>query len=292
MRITNKLGLPEALVEAVRYDEDNYSGPSLKMDMGVGKLIGPPQIRMLLKQHGKNLSEDASARIWMLFGKAIHKILEDAEPSALTESAYVMDCLGWKIGCVVDRLVLRPDNVLQDYKVCSVWKLILGDFADWEQQLNLNAHIVQANGIAVDKLEIIAILRDWSQTKADREGKDYPQTVVVKVGVDMWSKDIADAFMHVRTQLHKHAASGDVPFCTDSERWLRGEKWACMKKGRKSAVRVLPSEADARDYLYSQNLHEDANYSVVHRPGTYTRCESYCPVRTVCPQWASGGLSE
>ena len=42
------------------------------------------------------------------------------------------------------------------------------------------------------------------------------------------------------------ARDGDLPECTDEERWLRGEMYAVRKEGRITAVRVFDQEEEAR----------------------------------------------
>ena len=59
--ITNKHGLPEALVRAVR--NDPYTGGG---DISVTKLIDSPQRRQLWRQHEADIEEDVSERIWSL----------------------------------------------------------------------------------------------------------------------------------------------------------------------------------------------------------------------------------
>ena len=81
MKITNNTGLPGAIVEAIKNDEFTPG----RSDITVTQLIGPPRIRVLKKQHGSEIIEDASNMIFALMGKAVHGILEKAEPSAVVE---------------------------------------------------------------------------------------------------------------------------------------------------------------------------------------------------------------
>ena len=57
------------------------------------------------------------------------------------------------------------------------------------------------------------------------------------------------------------------------------------KTGRKSALRVLESEEDARNWLH-ENSHKGGD-EIVHRPGENTRCDTYCDVKGFCQQYKS-----
>ncbi len=49
-------------------------------------LIRPPRITILSRRHWDEIEEDISDWVWALLGKAVHAILEAAEPdNALTE---------------------------------------------------------------------------------------------------------------------------------------------------------------------------------------------------------------
>jgi hypothetical protein len=66
--------------------------------------------------------------------------------------------------------------------------------------------------------------------------------------------------------------------CSDEDIWAKPSKWAVMQRGRKTAVKLYDTEADASASLAS-------NQYVEYRPGIATRCESYCPVAQFCDQW-------
>ena len=58
MKITNELGLPEPLVDAVR--NDGYTKGNA--DFSVTGLIGPPYQRKLMGEFGEKITEDVSER--------------------------------------------------------------------------------------------------------------------------------------------------------------------------------------------------------------------------------------
>ena len=55
-----------------------------------------------------------------------------------------------------------------------------------------------------------------------------------------------------------------------------------MKKGRKTAVRVLPSLEEAEKYIEGSDV---ANLSIEHSKGEYVKCKGYCSVAEFCSQY-------
>lgn len=102
-RITNKLGLPEAIVEAVKNDPYDPG----HADISATGLISPPRKRALERTHRNDMEEDASDRIWALIGQSVHTILERAEPSAIVEKRLYGRFGGWLVSGQFDRLTLR-----------------------------------------------------------------------------------------------------------------------------------------------------------------------------------------
>jgi hypothetical protein len=269
MNITNVHGLPEALVKAVK--NDSYKGGG---DISVTKLIDSPQIRLLSKKHHEVMVEDVSDRIWALMGQAVHHVLErSAEEHAVIEERFYMDVDGWKLSGAVDRLI-PSQKVIQDWKFVSTYKAD-GD-ESWTKQLNILRMLAKANNIEVDKLEIIAIFRDWQRAVAKRD-QDYPQTIVKIISVPVWSDDEAMAYIRERIALHQKADAGEPVECTDQERWMAQTTYALMKEGGKRATKVA---------LTKEELGEPAKgYEIVERKGGYRRCEEFCAVSQFCPQY-------
>ena len=269
MNITNVHGLPEALVKAVK--NDSYKGGG---DISVTKLIDSPQIRLLSKKHHEVMVEDVSDRIWALMGQAVHHVLErSAEEHAVIEERFYMDVDGWKLSGAVDRLV-PSQKVIQDWKFVSTYKAD-GD-ESWTKQLNILRMLAKANNIEIDKLEIIAIFRDWQRAVAKRD-QDYPQTIVKVISVPVWSDDEAMAYIRERIALHQKADAGESVECTDQERWMAQTTYALMKEGGKRATKVV---------LTKEELGEPAKgYEIVERKGGYRRCEEFCAVSQFCPQY-------
>lgn len=282
MRITNRANLPDAIVRAVANDPYPSEGIG---DISVTRLIGPPQIRVLEKLHQEEIEEDAADRIWALFGQVVHGILERAETIALTEQRLFAEAEGWTISGQFDRLVLLPDGVLQDYKTTSVWSVIDNVAKpEWIAQLNVLRWLAAQHDYGITKLQVVALLRDWSKGKA-RRGGNYPPVQVITLDVPVWSDVDCDAYVRDRVRIHKFAGAQAIaclplPECTAEERWAKPDVWAVKTPGRKSSVKLYDSPGDA--WAHSREIR---NGYVEHRPGESVRCADYCSVAPFCRQW-------
>lgn len=270
MNLTNVYELPEALVRAIK--NDPYTGGG---DISVTKLIDSPQVRVLRKQYGHAVVEDVSDRIWSLLGQAVHTILERAgdEEHVKVEERLYAEVLGWKVSGQYDRMDLHG-TTLDDYKVTSTYT-VEGKI-EWERQLNCLRWLAVQNGYKVEKLRIIAILKDWKKSKAKID-PNYPQVPVAVVNVPVW--DLAETALYIeeRVALHQAAEEGDVPECTDEERWFSGTKFALMKKGGKRAIKLFERKDEIGDIPDGTFIEE--------RPGIYRRCADYCEVSGFCEQY-------
>lgn len=326
MRITNRYGLPEVIVEAVRMDPYDPGRRGEKY-ISVTQLTNPPQLTKLLWKHQQELSEDVSERIWSLLGQSVHSVIERAAASpefqdkVLAEQRFYTEIDGWTIGGQVD-IFDRQRYWIYDFKVTSAWSVRGEMKASWRRQLNLLAYLLRKNGYLVEGAEIVAILKDWSRTKAKYD-KDYPDHPVARIQAELVDDELIEGF--IRRQLAE--LSGEEPRdCSDEERWRRGGnwavmrgdsvRWAVMREGRKTAVKIYEDEQEALRHvqtdpeLYIQERRSEATekkravkvfdtlieaeafvaanpqagFRLEGREAIYQRCEAYCPVREVCRQ--------
>lgn len=277
MKLTNTMGLPEALVEAVR--RDDYSKGDC--DYSVTELLSPPRIAALRARHEHEIVEDASARIWSLLGQCAHSILERAGGASLAEWRGYVTIDGKRVSGQLDTLNVLS-GTLSDWKVTTAWTVKGGALRDeWPPQLNAYAMIARAAGHTVNKLEIVAILRDWSKLEAKRS-PDYPQQQVAVIPVPVWPEAEVIRLFRERIQLHEAARAGELPVCTPEERWQRPTVYAVMRNGRKSALRLLDSGTEALAWRAESGKPTDA---IVERPGESVRCTHYCAVAPFCSWW-------
>lgn len=265
--ITNRYNLPKAVVEAVK--NDSYTpGES---DITVTQLIGPPMIRYLKNKHHGEISVDASDRLWSLYGQAAHYIIErSGVDNELSEKRLYVDYDGVYVGGQIDNICMDK-GILTDFKMTSVWAVKEGIKPEWEAQLNVLAELCRRNNIAVKKLQIVALIKDWRRTEFLRYS-DYPEVPVKVIDIPMWTN--VEKYILERIRIHKEPVC-----CTPEERWARPDKYAVIKPGRKSAVRVFNTQTEAEVYIEENNV---KNGHVEHRKGENVRCESYCEVSKFC----------
>ena len=279
MKITNKANLPDAVFNFI--SKNNYT-PG-KNDYSVTTLLRPSQMVQLERRHWDALEEDAIDRVWSVFGHAVHALLEThASDEAEAEQRMYLGVLGRTIGGQVDHY---HEGAITDYKVTSAWTLVYGSrLHEWEEQLNIYAHLFRANGKPVGKLQICAILRDWDKNKA-KQDRNYPQSPLQVIDLRVWSPEECDYFINERVSHHIEAE--DLPDdalvpCTTSEMWQQATKYAVMREEGRRAIRVFDTEQEAKDYIASVS---NPRLFVQQRQGKRTRCEEYCPVSQFCNQF-------
>lgn len=275
MKLTNVLGLPQPLYDRVA--RPSYA--KKENSFSVTGLLRPPRLAVLERLHDGEMVEDASDRLWAMFGTIVHEILSKAETTGVSEQRYAItvtvDGVDYRVSGQIDRY---ENGIIDDYKFVTVWKAMELD-PEYEKQVNMYSHLMRANGHEVKGLNMILMLRDWSKMKARRE-RDYPQKQVVRMKVPVWDDEKAKAFILERVRLHV-AARTNLPECTDEERWAKDPVWAVMKKDRKRAVKLHshPQLAQA----HAEDLGK--GHSVVYRPGDSVRCKDYCNASLFCIQW-------
>ena len=273
MKLTNEMNLPQPLVSAVENDPYTNGGA----DISVTALLNPPRQKVLERIHSDEITEDASDRIWSLMGQVVHGILERANTESVAERRLYTEVLGWKVSGGMD--AYYEHGLVQDYKVTTAYKFKNNSVPEqFEQQLNLYAHILRSNGHKVTKLEVVGILRDWSVMEAKRD-PNFPKKQVVVLEVPLWPEEKARAFLYGRVKLHQEALRV-LPLCSDEDRWGKPRVYAVMKPGRKTAVKLHDSEQFAKNHAAS----EEGLY-VVERPQSFIRCENYCRVANFCSQY-------
>ena len=279
MRFTNELNLPDFVHKGLTFS--NYNRDGIEFDISATKLIDSPQIAEFWRTHGKEVVEDSSNRVWAAFGSAAHAVFEDANKAnadIIMEKRYVHEYLGKKVAAQIDAYEIST-KTLYDIKTCAAFKVVKGDYLQWENQLNVGAALMRRSGYQVDAVKIVAIIKDWSAAKANKDPK-YPMSPVTVIDIPLWEPKVAMEYIEERVRLH---FSEDKKRCTDEERWKRPGSFAVMRKGRKSARRLLNSEEEAKDWIEKNG--DEGDY-IVERPTVYTRCDNYCSFAQWCPQHA------
>lgn len=278
IKLTNKLGLPEPIVEAMK--NDPYD--SGRCDYSITGLLKPP--RMLAITSSTTIVEDAMDKLFSLQGQIMHMILERAGKALAAEGyvvekrfrkSYVIDSKITTVSAQID-LFDPVTATLYDYKYTSVSAAKHGLKEEHKLQLNFQAEMLRKEGFKVEKAEVILLFRDWS---AERDYPGYPEVPFLKQTVPLMSSEEVTTWVVGRIKAHE-AAKVQLPLCTDEERWSR-PTFAVMKDLKSAkATRVFDSRKDAEDHITAK-----ASTSViVERAGISRRCLRYCPARFVCEQ--------
>lgn len=137
-------------------------------------------------------------------------------------------------------------------------------------------------GFEVNSGEIVGLLKDHSKSKAKFD-KSYPQLPVEVVKFKFEDKDfeeiekfLIEKFKEIT--FYEQMSDDDIPPCTEEERWNSGTKYAVMKTGRKTAVRVFDTMEEA--IAYKSNL--DASHYIDTRKGEDKKCSEYCKCCEYC----------
>lgn len=319
INLTNKHGLPSTFVNACLIDNHVTRG-----DISVTQLIDAPQIRYLRKRHdydedvmdriwalmgtamhhvlelseieftdAKHLMEaygvakkhekDLLAEGLMNLAKEKYPNFED--PDVMLERTLSIEIDGMTISGTMDKFT-KSKRVLEDYKNCSVY-MYMNPSAQkkWGAQQNVYAYMLRRHGYEVETSDIMAIFRDFSNSGILRS-KDYPKHPVARLPVTLHDDATIEKYLKKRVQLHRMADEGNVPECTPKERWHTTDKYAIKEKSRKKALRVLDSEKAVEEWMYANDFKYDKkNLKVEFRPGNDNRCENYCSMSSVCPQF-------
>ncbi len=319
---TNVFDLPGPLVEVIEHDlytqkrgaqlqayKAKHGLPIETPHFSVSDLIKPPRMRALINRHYDEVVKDVSGDIFRLLGQLFHHLFHDSAMRAnkaggdyvAEERMFTHTTVDGVQVIISGEPDLVKDGVLDDYKVTGIYGWDKGIKIEWEQQLNCYAYLRAVNGLETKALRAIYILRDWKKSESMQEG--YPPSAAMPMPVTFWDDFTAVTFIHERVRAHLNARStpdDQLPECTELEMWEKPEAWAVQTPSLKRASKVwnqdkfpekvtseflkLAAEADAK-IRNEKRKKEYQPFVVEHRPGSRTRCESYCDARGFCSQF-------
>lgn len=285
MKITNKHNVPQTLM-ALATKEYYTKG---KADFSVTEIISPPRIQRLRKKHFDEIEEDVADMLWSLLGSALHVVAERGQTeNHITEERLNTEIDGVTLSGAIDlQKTTDSGTVITDYKFTSAWAIRQDKF-EWEAQQNIYAWLVtRVKKETVSSIQICAMIRDWSRREAAYK-PDYPPAPIQVLELNLWPLERTEAYIMERLQMHRLAKVADdwgdaLPECTDDERWMRTTQYAVKREGRKTAIRVLDSEEEAKE------LAEKEKGFVEIRKGEAIRCaNNFCRVNQWCSQFNQG----
>lgn len=282
MKLTNKLNLPQPFVDAAtsdyQYTDKRYS---------VTSVLKGTREAILQRRHADEIETDVSEIVWAIFGSAVHKILEQSEETAdqLKENWLSVEVQnGYELSGIFD-LYDDSTGTVTDYKTATVWKFIYKEFDDWRTQCLAYVWLLRKIGFNARRGEIVGMLKDHSKTKAKTD-HTYPKHPVQRISWNFTDKDLEGFERWLKVKFAEIEAAeklidDDLPLCSDVERWHKPDKYAVMKEGRKTTVKLYDSEEEANARVEA----EGKGYYVEHRKGEDSKCLNYCSACEFCSHY-------
>ena len=276
MIVSNRLNLPAAFVNAVSVRRHNEPGcfSATTLNKGCKEII-------LSDRHFDEITVDAADSVWAVWGTAVHALLESQPDNNFHEESFKVPVSNSFVTGQVDSYDME-NGVINDWKTASVWKVQFNDFKDWRAQGLTYAWLLQQSGLEVKKCRFVALLKDHSKTKAKIDSS-YPQSPVFIYEFDVTAADLEETAARILAKVQEIESAyklddDAIEPCSAEERWADGEKWAVMKNGRKTAVKVFDNQLDA-DAMAGElgNSHY-----VEHRPAISRKCGDYCKCKEFC----------
>ncbi len=299
MKITNKLGLPKQLVELVSNDykptEHQYSCTTI---------LKPTRQVILERRYNDQIESDVSDMCWLIFGIAVHSIIENSEEDSgqfkeeklkVDLGKYFKELDGYYLSGRSDMIDLINKSIT-DWKTCSAWKIIYKDFEDWRKEMLIYAWAVKDMGFDMDKAEAIAFIKDHNKTKSKTEA-NYPKLPIWVEKFAFTEKDFSEIeefiynkFLSLKSNENK--PDEELPMCSEEERWREPTKYAVKKKANKTASKLHDTLEDAEAHL--KNLEEKYPdiYEIEVREGTDKKCLEYCSCNRFCPYYKEKYMKE
>lgn len=276
MKVTNKMNLPAAFVNAVSTTRHNATGcfSATTLNKGAKEIV-------LTDRHFEEIEVDAADSVWAIWGTAVHALLESQHDNNFHEEYFKVPVSKSFVTGTVDSYDME-NATIYDWKTASVWKIQFADFEDWRAQGLTYAWLLQQQGLEVKKCRFVALLKDHSKTKAKTDST-YPQSPVYTYEFEVTPEALEETRERILNKVKEiesayKVGDDDIEPCTADERWADGEKWAVMKNGRKSAVRVFDNQQDA-DAMAGEMGNA---YFVEHRPAISRKCGEYCSCKDFC----------
>lgn len=278
MKITNAMNLPAPFVSLAEGDE--Y--PIAPNEYRVTSLLKGVREAILERRHGGEITRDVSDMVWLLFGTAVHGVLEQHQETGtqFKEERIKVPFEEYVLSGKFD-LYDAETKVVTDYKTASVWKIIFGDFSDWRRQTLIYCYMLRRIGFDAQGGEIVAFLKDHSKRDA-KVKSGYPKFPVQTVKFRFTDADFAECEDWLRARFAEiraaeKLADDDLPVCTPDERFNSGDKYAVMKKGRKTALRVLDTLEAAEQWRT-----DNGGDYIETRRGEDKKCADYCSACEFC----------
>lgn len=265
---------------------ERYNPEGADVGISATTLCNPIQQTILKQRHPDKLKVfDVSDRFWSFLGAIAHQVLsEHGRDDALVETRFFAEAHGKVVSGQTDHYC---GEIITDYKCTKAYKVMKGDFTDWERQTNLYAWLAETNGWPVTGLRVFAFILDWSQRNLYQKG--YPPCPIVELPLPLWPKEQQHRFVSDRVKallLAEQDHDHELPECTQREMWQDARDWAVVKEGGKRAVKCYDNEEESRTHNFK------SGEVLIQRLTSRKRCLNHCAAAPVCSQHARLLLEE
>lgn len=281
MIVNNSMELPQAFINALNLEKHNEKGC-----YSATTLLKGACETILADRHFDEIEIDVADCVWQIWGTAVHLIFEKQKDNSFKEEFFSVDVSNSKVTGRVDSYDMENETIV-DWKTASVWKVQFKDFSDWEKQGLIYAWLLKKNGLNVKKCRFIALLKDHSKSKA-RFDASYPQSPVFVFEFNVTEKDLQliGEFIEAKIKALEIAETlqdENLEPCSSEERWTTESKYAVMKKGRKTALKLCDTKEEAEQYKKDKG-----GDFIEFRQGESRKClDGYCSCRNFCPFYKS-----
>jgi hypothetical protein len=279
MLVTNKHNLPQSLVNAVTTERHNKEG-----SVSATTLLKSATETLLLNRHWDEIEVDAADSIWQVWGTAVHSVFESQNDNSFKEEEFSVKVSNTTVTGRVDNYDME-NEVLADFKTCSVWKITFKDFEDWYKQGMIYAYLMKCSGLNVKQCQFVALIKDHSKTKAKMD-PSYPQSPVFVYKFDVTESGLSEIETFIKNKVldiesKLNTPDTELPGCSKEERWAEDGKWKVKKPSRKTALKVCSTEEEAMSYRDK----EGGDCYVEYVAGEDKKCDNYCLVCKWCPYY-------
>lgn len=186
------------------------------------------------------------------------------------------------------------EKTLNDFKFIGVYSYINREhITKYEPQQNIYTLMLEQipeKNFEVEKLEIVAVFKDWSKGKLKMN--NYPPFPAMTIPIRKWGSEKTVAYMKERVRLHRLAEEKGIMECTPDEMWASGDVWKVFEKKKARAKKVCDSPESAQQWIDNEQITRDnklqkpGEFYVEFFPGERRRCAGYCDVSDICEQYA------
>ncbi len=300
MHLTNKFGVPEAIVIKIKADID--SDPYNKKDdirrhFRTTELIGPPLIQTLQIKHDDIIEQDAIAYLAVQYGTQFHKLCEgfDNETYCYEQKVHkvvIYNGIEYVIDGTIDEIFFDGGcNIVTDNKTILLRNLPYPK-PEYEKQLNVYAHMLRgefASDIPM-KLQIRYFIKDWTPgdlPKAlERQKDDF---AVMLTGNKKAKKSCAtqeEAVQYIARELSP-ALQARASVKQRDKSYMRAQIRKDIPESSILHKPVALESAEAMNAFLQERLRD--HIDTPERPCTEeerfsndARCKYYCAARSVC----------